>query len=79
MLQIRKVIEHIYEKWLNPESGSAPAGYEHTKSELDADDLMATALEMVEVYCNDQVCHTPTVSQNPVTRRCEHCFRDNKS
>ena len=62
MLQIRKVIEHVYEKLLLPlgtvpqpamvntggEEGVAPPVY-------NATELSTLALERVELLCNDQV------------------------
>jgi len=55
MLQVRKVIEYVYEKVLGQgsDSGSTAAGAD--RHEIDTDDMTAIALERVEIYCNDLV------------------------
>lgn len=64
MLQIRKVIEHVYEKVMGQGSdgGSQTAGSNAVpnntmeKSETDKDEEMSSlADEKVELLCNDQV------------------------
>lgn len=62
MLQVRKVIEHVYEKVMGQgsETGSQTAGNNSTtsqeKSEAEKEeDLASIAEEKVELLCNDQV------------------------
>ena len=64
MLQVRKVIEHVYEKVMGQgsDSGSQTAGGPGTsttsqeKSETEKDeDLASIAEEKVELLCNEQV------------------------
>lgn len=57
MLQIRKVMEHVFEKCINPGSDSVShnAHSDHNRSDMDPDDLAAAALEKVSIYCNNQV------------------------
>ena len=57
MLQVRKVIEHVYEKVLGQGSddGSQSAHADGTRTDADPEDLAAAALERVAIYCNDQV------------------------
>ena len=57
MLQVRKVIEHVFEKVLGQGSddGSQSAHNDQSRNDLDPEDLAAAALERVEIYCNDQV------------------------
>ena len=64
MLQVRKVIEHVYEKVMGQgsETGSQTAGNNSTtsqeKSETEKEeDLASIAEEKVELLCNDQVSH----------------------
>lgn len=54
MLQVRKVIEHVYEKGLGQgsETGSQSAGQDRTD---DKDEDSTVAEEKVELLCNDQV------------------------
>ncbi|KAH3711314.1 hypothetical protein DPMN_070819 [Dreissena polymorpha] len=60
MIQVRKVIEHVYEKVLGqgsdagsqaPSSGGGPSGDKADEGE----DISAIAEEKVELLCNDQV------------------------
>ena len=57
MLQVRKVIEHVFEKVLGQgsDAGSQSAHNDQSRNDLDPEDLAAAALERVEIYCNDQV------------------------
>ena len=62
MLQVRKVIEHVYEKVMGQgsDAGSQTAAGNSTtsqeKSETEKDeDLASIAEEKVELLCNDQV------------------------
>ncbi|KAK3087830.1 hypothetical protein FSP39_011232 [Pinctada imbricata] len=60
MIQVRKVIEHVYEKVLGQgsENGSQNASggsQEREESEKEATDLSSIAEEKVELLCNDQV------------------------
>jgi hypothetical protein len=68
MLQVRKVIEHVYEKVMGQGSdgGSQTAGTPATGSgQMDKsettykdDEMSSIADEKVELLCNDQVCCT---------------------
>jgi len=63
MLQVRKVIEHVYEKVMGQgsDAGSQAAtssttnGQERSEAEKE-EDLPSIAEEKVELLCNDQVC-----------------------
>ncbi|CAE1259792.1 WDR48 [Acanthosepion pharaonis] len=59
MIQVRKVIEHVYEKVLGQgsDAGSQTANSNHEKSdgEKDSEDVTSIAEEKVEILCNDQV------------------------
>lgn len=62
MLQVRKVIEHVYEKVMGQGSdagsqtaaGNSTTSQEKSETEKD-DDLASIAEEKVELLCNDQV------------------------
>jgi len=65
MLQVRKVIEHLYEKVIGQGSDggsqttsntSANASGGHVDRAERDDDLSYIADEKVELLCNDQVC-----------------------
>ena len=62
MIQVRKVIEHVYEKVLGQgsDAGSQTANSNHEKSdgEKDSEDVTSIAEEKVEILCNDQVSNT---------------------
>ena len=62
MLQVRKVIEHVYEKVLGQGSddGSQSAHNDSSRNDADPEDLAAAALEKVAIYCNDQVSNNLT-------------------
>jgi len=70
MLQVRKVIEHLYEKVIGQGSdggsqttGSASANVSSThmdKTDRD-DDASSIADEKVELLCNDQVTQPPSI------------------
>ncbi|XP_067928731.1 WD repeat-containing protein 48-like [Watersipora subatra] len=57
MLQVRKVVEHVYEKVLGQGSddGSQSAHNDSARTDADPEDLAAVALEKVAIYCNDQL------------------------
>jgi len=62
MLQVRKVIEHLYEKVIGQGSdggsqttGSASANVSSAHVDKADDDLSSIADEKVELLCNDQV------------------------
>jgi len=66
MLQVRKVIEHLYEKVIGQgsEGGSQTTGStsanvsgSHVEKAERDDDLSSIADEKVELLCNDQVPH----------------------
>lgn len=77
MLQIRKVIEHVYEKVLGQGSddGSQSAQHEPLRPDLDPEDLTAAALERVEIYCNDQVKITEHLSRASPALNNEYQYR----
>ena len=61
MLQVRKVIEHVYEKVMGQgsDAGSQTAGNTtQEKAEEKEEDLASIAEEKVELLCNDQVNNT---------------------
>ena len=74
MLQVRKVIEHLYEKVIGQGSdggsqttGSASANMSNShveKTDRD-DDLSSIADEKVELLCNDQVPSSQLVKVPP--------------
>lgn len=66
MLQVRKVIEHVFEKVLGQGSddGSQSAHNDQSRNDLDPEDLAAAALERVEIYCNDQVSAVSVLIHN---------------
>ena len=57
MIQVRKVIEHVYEKVMGQgsDAGSQSANNSATDRGDDSEDLAAIAAEKVELVCNDQV------------------------
>ena len=73
MLQVRKVIEHVYEKVMGQgsDAGSQTAAGANSTANSQAEksegtekeeDLSSIAEEKVELLCNDQVCHMPIIS-----------------
>jgi len=69
MLQVRKVIEHLYEKVIGQGSdggsqaagpSAANVGSAHVDKTDRDDDLSSIADEKVELLCNDQVPPTPS-------------------
>lgn len=59
-LQIRKVIEHVYEKVMcgGSDTGSnagSPTGDAHSRNATNNEDSASVAEERVELLCNDQV------------------------
>lgn len=58
MIQVRKVIEHVYEKVLGQgsDAGSQAATNGAGERTDDSEDISAIAEEKVELLCNDQVC-----------------------
>ena len=77
MLQIKKVIEHVYEKVMGQgsDTGSQTAGGNSSQERSETDkeeDLSSIAEEKVELLCNDQVSKQQHVlplrpSSTPVT------------
>lgn len=57
MIQVRKVIEHVYEKVLGQgsDAGSQAANSGNQEKSEDMEDSSAIAEEKVELLCNDQV------------------------
>ena len=57
MIQVRKVIEHVYEKVMGQgsDAGSQTANNSAQDRGEDSEDLAAIAEEKVELVCNDQV------------------------
>ena len=58
MIQVRKVIEHVYEKVLGQgsETGSQTGNGSGDKAEKEKSSDSAMTEEKVELLCNDQVC-----------------------
>lgn len=57
MIQVRKVIEHVYEKVMGQgsDTGSQTANNSTQDKGEESEDLAAIAEEKVELLCNDQV------------------------
>ena len=57
MIQVRKVIEHVYEKVLGQgsDAGSQAANGGNQEKSEELEDSSAVAEEKVELLCNDQV------------------------
>ncbi len=71
MLQVRKVIEHVYEKMIGQgsdagshsgsqtaanSSANSGAGSQHDKSETEKEeDILSMAEDKIELLCNDEV------------------------
>lgn len=57
MIQVRKVIEHVYEKVLGQgsDAGSQAANNGTGDRHEEGEDISAVAEEKVELLCNDQV------------------------
>uniref|UniRef100_A0A0L8G0N1 Uncharacterized protein n=1 Tax=Octopus bimaculoides TaxID=37653 RepID=A0A0L8G0N1_OCTBM len=53
VIQVRKVIEHVYEKVLG--SQTANSNHEKSDGEKDSEDVTSIAEEKVEILCNDQI------------------------
>ena len=70
MIQVRKVIEHVYEKVLGQgsDAGSQTANNASQDRSEDNEDSSVVAEEKVELLCNDQVnicilCYSATIVQ----------------
>ena len=70
MIQVRKVIEHVYEKVLGQgsDAGSQTANNASQDRSEDNEDSSVVAEEKVEPLCNDQVnicilCYSGTIVQ----------------
>ena len=57
MIQIKKVIEHVYEKFFGSESSgtNSTPGNEREPSTVESEDISQIAHSKIELYCNDQV------------------------
>lgn len=58
MIQIKKVIEHVYEKFFGSETSGASnttPGNEREPSAVESEDISQIAHSKIELYCNDQV------------------------
>lgn len=64
MLQVRKVMEHVYEKIINLDSESQTGGStgEKPSEQKEEEDMAVLAEEKIELLCQDQVLqhHTNT-------------------
>ena len=60
MIQVRKVIEHVYEKVMGQgsDAGSQTANNSAQEKGEESEDFAAIAEEKVELLCNDQVTAT---------------------
>ena len=63
MIQVRKVIEHVYEKVLGQgsDAGSQAATNGAGERTEDGEDISAVAEEKVELLCNEQVTTQYTI------------------
>lgn len=59
MLQVRKVMEHVYEKIINLDSESQTGGSAAEKpiEQKEEEDMAVLAEEKIELLCQDQVFH----------------------
>ncbi|CAB3988019.1 Hypothetical predicted protein [Paramuricea clavata] len=57
MIQIKKVIEHVYEKFFGSESSgtNSTPGNEREPSTVESEDISQIAHSKIELYCNDQL------------------------
>lgn len=57
MIQIKKVIEHVYEKFFGSESSgtNSTPGNEREPSTVESEDISRIAHSKIELYCNDQL------------------------
>ena len=57
MIQIKKVIEHVYEKFFGSESSETKTtpGTDREPSTVESEDISQIAHSKIELYCNDQV------------------------
>ena len=57
MIQIKKVIEHVYEKFFGNESSgsSSTPGNDREPSTVESEDVSQIAHSKIELYCNSQV------------------------
>lgn len=57
MLQVRKVMEHVYEKIINLDSESQTSGSagEKPSEQKEEEDMAVLAEEKIELLCQDQV------------------------
>lgn len=71
MLQVRKVMEHVYEKIINLDSESQTSGSagEKPSEQKEEEDMAVLAEEKIELLCQDQV--KPIIT---FTVQCVHRF-----
>ena len=57
MIQIKKVIEHVYEKFFRNDNsgGNTTPGSERESSTTETEDISQIAHSKIELYCNDKV------------------------
>jgi WD repeat-containing protein 48 len=57
MIQVKKVIEHVYERVLGQGTENGHQSNEGGDHEKELHDVSSIAAEKVELLCNDQVHH----------------------
>lgn len=70
MIQVRKVIEHVYEKVLRQGVENGHQSGESGDHEKEAQDISKLAAEKVELLCNDQV----QIILKQISYECEFIF-----
>ena len=56
MIQIRKVLEHVYEKLFGGADTISNPGTEREAPVNETEDIAALAQAKIDLFCNDQVC-----------------------
>lgn len=56
MLQVRKVMEHVYEKILNVNDANYSENGIPSTAQMLPPSLQSNIEERIELYCQDQVC-----------------------
>ena len=62
MLQVRKVVEHVYEKVMGADNAAASTTNGKNGSDAEGEDFSSISEEKVELLCQDQVCVEKTVT-----------------
>lgn len=52
---MKKVMEHVYEKFIGTDGSNSTPGNEREPSTVDSEDMSQIAHSKIELYCNDQV------------------------